>query len=269
MIDETAATETVQKKTPKGAHIPQVPLRDALPIAAALDELGGPSSPPRIAQHMGTSPTSSLFQARLAAAGYFGLIRKEGDRRAVTERGMAAVQDGAEATLARRQAVMGTVFGPLMYKFRGRELSEDVLRVRLQDDLGVPETSAINVTRAMVESARDTGLLANDRFDTAAIEESRPPEADSEGETPRATTVLSRRPAAPPAEKSRQDQSVRPGNGSGGAARPQAPPFPPPAAVSSGIQIRVNLDVNHLSPDEIVELVRRLAMLDLTKSSAS
>jgi len=278
MIEEQ---ELTRKRTPSGARLPQVPLEEAIGIARALADLAGPSTPQRIAQRMGVSPSSSGFKSRLAAAGYFGLLRQEGDRRQLTDRGTQAIGEGAESLTARRQAVVSSSYRAILVLLRGREVDEEVIRARLQDDLGVPEGSSGQIARALIDSSEQAQLIASGRFDTTAIEESRDslPASDDHGRTPpesaRTTSVtshtaakgkqVSTRKGHPPAP----EHAGRRPNG-GGAKHAVVPPFPPTyLPSSSNLIIQLRLDLSNLSVDQVVDLIQKLSRPDSSGTSAS
>jgi len=156
---------------PKGAHLPQVPLDDALPIARALRELAAPSTPQRIAHRINVAPSGGRFRARMASARYYGLIRQHGEKRELTELGERAVGDGHDADQALREAVLATGFRQLFSLLRGREANEELIRARLQDDYGVPVNASAGIAQALIESGQQAGLIAGGRFDTEAIED--------------------------------------------------------------------------------------------------
>lgn len=166
------AEEPVTKKgrASRSSRLPQAPIDKALPIARALQELAGPSTPHRIAQRLGVSPTAGAFRTVLGAAGYYGLIRQEGDRRALTDLGQRAVADGEDGLLARQQAVARTGFRSILTTFRGREANEGVIAARLQDDFAVPAAGSAQIAKALVEACSQVQLIANGRFDAEAIE---------------------------------------------------------------------------------------------------
>lgn len=64
--------------TPKAAKLPGRTLADASQIAVALSELAAPSSKDLIAGHNGETSAGGNFKVKFAAAGYYGLVEKEG-----------------------------------------------------------------------------------------------------------------------------------------------------------------------------------------------
>jgi hypothetical protein len=240
-----------QRRTPFSARLPQASLDEVLPVVQALNELGVPSTPHVIAGQMGTSyATNARFRTRLGAAGYYGFIRKDGEKRALTPRGEALVGDDQKvAQHARREAVMGTTFGPIIHTLRGRPVNDTTVSLRLQSDYGVPEGSAPSVARKLVEAATQAGLISDDRFDAALIEavaSALPPPDDpppvKQQTTPRAGQEKKETPR-PPRVESRKD---------GKEVEQEGRPFVP------GVQVIVKIDASSLTPQQIAELVRAL-----------
>jgi hypothetical protein len=242
--------EQVTRRTPFSVKLPQVALDESLEPVRALADLGAPATPHVIAQHAETSYSSSAFKTKLAAAGYYGLIRKDGDKRALTERGTTILGDGDEATRARREAVMSTSFGPLIHSLRGRAVSETAVALRLQNDYRVPEGSAPSVADALIDAATQAGLIQDGRFDAVAIEEAEsvlPSETAAattgDGATPTRAITSPRQPEAMPARK---------------PATPPAPEVKQRIPFARGVQVVVKIDASSLTPQQIAELVREL-----------
>lgn len=243
-----AEEEQPRKRTPFSARLPQVPAERAVPIVEALAALGAPATPQVIAQQMGTSPSSSGFKTRLAAAGYYGLIEVDGSRRTLTPRGEALAGGDEDRTRqARREAVMGTNFGPVIHSLRGRQISEATIALRLQSDLQVPQASARNVAKALIESARYAELLSDDdRLDAAAIEQAAGvmPQPDESTTRPRQRTVAA--PQAPRPTRAPERKTPVP------EKKEEVLPL------AGGVQVVVKIDAANLTPQEIAELVRAL-----------
>lgn len=249
-----AAEEQQKKRTPFSAKVPQVSLDDALEPVRALAELGAPATPHVIAQHLGTSyATNARFRTRLGAAGYYGLIEKQGDKRALTKRGEAIVGGAnGDAAKARQEAVMSTSFGPVIHSLRGRTVNEGAVSLRLQSDYGVPETSAPTVAQALVSAATQAGLVTNGSFDAAAIEGVA---SVMPTETPAPTTTggngsTTATPKATPKAKattSKPKETPKPE-----VVVEKERPFVP------GVQVVVKVDASNLTPQQIAELVREL-----------
>lgn len=255
-----AQQEQARKRTPFSAKLPQVAFNQAVPIAEALAALGAPATPHVIAQQMGTTYSSSGFKTKLAAAGYYGLLQVDGDRRTLTDRGEALTSgDEARARQARREGVMSTNFGPVIYSLRGRAINEATVALRLQSDLQVPESSARNVAKALIESARNAELLTGeDRLDAAAIEG-----VASVIPKPSVNGTASSQAAARPQQAQRGKQAE---------SKPKPPreeeekkenentrPF------GGGVQVVVKVDASNLTPEQIVELVWKLQQPPTTK----
>jgi hypothetical protein len=248
-----------QKRTPFSARLPQSPINEVVPVVEALAALGTPSSPHVIAQQAGTSyGTDGRFRTRLAAAGYYGFMVKDGSLRKLTPRGEALVGDDAEAAKkARREAVMSTNFGPIIHSLRGRSVSEDTVALRIENDYGVPKTSAPGVANVLVTSATEAGLMTDSRLDAAVIEQlaSLMPSPDEVKQN----SAQQKQPK-PPEQKSatarvgdevkKQTTSARQLGEKDREEQP--PPFVP------GVQVVVNIDASNLTPQQIAELVRAL-----------
>jgi hypothetical protein len=146
---------------------------------------------------------------------------------------------------------MSTNFGPVIYSLRGRPISEATVALRLQNDLQVPEGSARNVAKALIESARNAELLTgdDDRLDAAAIES-----VASVIPTPES------RPA-PGRGTSTQPEGTQQRNG-GAAPKPKRLAKPivkeEPRPLAGGVQVVVKVDASNLTPEQIVELVQKL-----------
>jgi hypothetical protein len=202
---------------PKGAHLPQTPLDEALPIARALNELAAPSTPQRIAHRLSVSPSGGRFRSRMGAARYYGLIRHLGERRELTDLGLRALNEDADGMAARRQAVLNTGFRDLFSLLRGREASEQLIQARLQDDEGVPGPASASIAGALIESGQQTGLIRGGRFDTEAIEEALLASAETDETRPKATR--SGRESQPKTLRAVEPAAPRPGP-SVGSGRP-------------------------------------------------
>jgi hypothetical protein len=245
-----------QTRTPFSVKLPQVSLDAAIEVATALAELGTPSTPHVIAQHLGTAyRTDARFRTKLGATGYFGLIEKQGDRRALTSRGEAIVgEDAAAAEAARREAVMSTNFGPIVHSLRGRAINDGVIKLRLQSDYNVPEKSAPVVARALIESVDQAGLSSNGALDAMVIEqyagllpkeeEATAPRAERRQNGPAAATTPKPKAEEKPAPEKQRVMTKE--------VEAERSPFVP------GVQIVVKIDATQLAPQEIAELVRAL-----------
>jgi len=246
--------EQGKKRTPFSAKLPQVSLDDALEPVRALGDLGAPATPHVIAQHLGTSyATNARFRTRLGAAGYYGLIEKQGDKRALTKRAEAVIGGDDGATKARQEAVMSTSFGPVIHSLRGRPVNESAVSLRLQGDYGVPEGSAPSVAQALVGAATQAELISKGSFDAAAIEAAA---SVMPTETPAPVTPggNGKTTAGAPKSKSTPDRKERPKQQEEHAevVVEKERPFVP------GVQVIVKVDASTLSPQQIAELVREL-----------
>jgi hypothetical protein len=241
------------RRTPARAKVPKVSLEDALEPVKALAELGAPSTPHVIGQHLGKSyATDARLRTRLGAAGYYGLLEKDGEKRVLTKRGAAIAAGGDDAKRARQEAVMSTSFGPLIYSLRSRQVNDSVVAIRLQGDYGVPASSAPSVAQALIDAATEAKLVTNGIFDAAAIEAVKsvlptetppPPASGGNAKTTARTPKIEAKPRVAPKPKDPDPEVVVPEK-----ERPFAP----------GVQVMVKIDATNLTPDQIAELVRAL-----------
>jgi hypothetical protein len=249
-------------RTPRSAKIPQWSIEAVEPIVQALAGLAGPGSNARIAQQLGVSPAGGKFRSKLGTAGYFGFIRKQGEMNHLTPRGEALLGDDEDAALqARREAVMSTSFGSVIRKFVGREPNESTIAARLADDFGSPEASAQEQATILVKAATEAKLVSHGRFDAAAIEgvpEELTPEApEANGAEPKARVAATREPKQqhetpkpkPKAENEKPKPEVI-------AREEKQSPFAP------GVQIVVKVDAAGWTPEQVVELVKKLSSAD-------
>lgn len=241
------------KRTPFSARLPQASLAEVLPVVDALAALGAPSTPHVIAQQMGTSyKTDARFRTRLGAAGYYGFIEKQGDRRVLTPRGVAVTSgDGDAATKARREAVMSSTFGPIMHTLRGRPVDENTVSLRLQSDYSVPKGSAPGIAKVLVASATEADLVADNRFDAAGIE-SLAALMPTQDETQQRDGKVKRTAPEQKEGAPRSGDAKEKARTGGKQTEVQERPFVP------GVQVVVNIDASKLTPREIAELVREL-----------
>lgn len=251
--------EQVQKqtRTPFSVKLPQVSLDAAIEIAAALGELGTASTPHVIAQHMGASySTNARFRTKIGAAGYFGLIEKQGDRRALTPRGEAIIGDDAEAAeRARGEAVMSTNFGPILHSLRGRTINDGVIKLRLQSDYSVPENSAPTVATALIESADQAGLSSNGALDAKVIEQYDdvlPKEEDAPAPQRQRSRQNGQAATTTPKPKPEQKRTREKQRTTTKEVEVERRPFVPE------VRVVVKIDATQLGPQEIAELVRAL-----------
>ncbi len=103
----------------------------------------------------------------------YGFIATDSDKKLIiTERGTVFVgQDEARAKQAEREALMSTGFGVVIKKLSTRAASEDVVAVRLQEDLSIPTTAARDRAKLLVKAATKADLVVNGKFEGGAIED--------------------------------------------------------------------------------------------------
>src|SRR6266508_2899354 len=251
-------------RTPRGAKLPQVPLDDTLPVVRTLSDLAAPSSSQRIAQSLGTTSTSSSCKQRVAAAGYYGFIRRSGDRYEITDRGEAVIgPDGDVELRARREALMSSGFGQVIYILRGREANEDTIAARLQDDSKVPEPAAKQLAKVLITSVTQAKLQSNNRFDVGPIEEMEGVLETAEKPTKAGSMPSPKRVVADdtPREASRRVELRSVDKATPGG---QAPPFRQVTSLvtSSSLQVVLMIDAANLSPEQIVQLFKELRTLE-------
>jgi hypothetical protein len=194
----------------------------------------------------------------LAAAGYYGLITRNGNRYELTNTGLGLISgDAASKNASAQAALMGTNFGRLIQVLSGRNVSEETIAARLQNDLQVPAASAGKLAGVLVAAAEQAGILTDGRFNATEIEA--------------AVAALPTPPAEPlPAHSTAR----RPSAGAAGAAtrastaegkarvketlKDPRPPLGRELSSAPGLTINVQLNVSHLSVDEIVQLMEKL-----------
>jgi hypothetical protein len=244
-----AEHESKAKRIPKGAKLPSSPLGEVEAIARAFSELAAPSSPARIASQIGMT-VSGLFKRRLAAAKYYGIVRKEGQKLAITDRGEAFLKGDADS---KRAAVMGTGFGPIISTFSSKRVNEDAIEARLQDDWSVPEGSAPDLRKVLVESAEDAGLISDGKFDPAAIESVSEDQLEAPEKPPNRAEKSTHKNAGKSVhhEGTSGSGKVEEPVSSKGRSRSSALDAPP-------IQVLVRIDAGSLDPVQLAELIREL-----------
>src|SRR5258708_6326113 len=257
MAEEQEQTPT-RRRTPNRARLPQVSLNDAATIAQALFDLAGPATPPIIAQRLHVSPASSGFNTRLAAAGYYDLITRNGDRYELTSTGLGLISgDAASKKASAQAALMGTNFGRLIQLLSGRSVSEETIGARLQNDLDVPEASAAKLASVLVAAAEQAGILTDSRFNATEIEA-----AIAALPTPPAEAVPAhpnvRRTSAGATRAASRDSSAESKVRVKEAPKDPKSPLGREPSSAPGLTINVQLNVTHLSVDEIVQLMEKL-----------
>lgn len=213
MAEEPPPTKS---KVGRSSRLPQVGIERTLTVARTLHELAGPATPHRIAQRLGVSPSAGAFKTLLGSAGYYGLIRQEGDRRVLTELGERAIEDGDAGMAARREAVAQTGYRNVLTALRGREANEGVIVARLQDDFGLASPAASQIAKALIEAGEQTSLIVGGRFDAASIE-------DAIAQVPAADPGGSGRSAVRQPRLQSRDAAGMTGNGGRSIPAPSAP----------------------------------------------
>jgi leucyl aminopeptidase len=250
-----------QKRTPFSLKVPQASLDHAIPVAAALHDYGAPATPHVIAQKMKTTYSSSWFKTRIAAAGYYGLIRVEGDKRVLTGRGEAICADDEDAALqARREAVMGTSFGPLIHSLRSGKVNESNIALRLQHESGVPEGSAPAVAKALIEAATQAQLASAEYFDAAAIESAAhalPKNASAPAPGPTQSQSPKEQQKQRP-ESQKKDEQTAEDTGAANSDTTRTDQSSVVRPLAPTVRVVININAESLTPQEIADLVRAI-----------
>lgn len=216
-------------------------------LAQALKDYAVPASKAVVADQNGETTASSVFKSKLAAAGYFGLVAKEGDKYKLTERGEAALAGDDQS---KRDAVMATGFGPIIGSLPTRQVSGKVIEGRLKSDYSATDSGAKILSAVLVDSATDAGLIVNDKFDAQAIES-----VDAAAVGPGAPTAKKKSQApAPDGKTATKRQHPPPPK----APKTDPPPPDPSAQVAAPVQVVVQLDASKMEPAKIAELIRIL-----------
>jgi hypothetical protein len=256
MADQDGNEGDEKRKISRSAKLPLHGFESIRPQVQALSDLAAPSTKERIAEQLGVS-AKGRFNGKLAAASYFGFIKRGSDGRLhLTDRGRAFLSEDADAqTQAQREGVMETSFGPIIFLLRSQEPKEKVIAARLQDDVGVPPASAEATAKTMIGICKEAKLIGeNGRFSASAIEDTQSalpaPEPAQASAPPKprlkpATERPSRRPAKEWVAANEERQQPR-SEGKNG-----------PLAVAP-VQVVVNVDASKLSAEGIAELVRAL-----------
>ena len=255
-------SQATRRRTPFGARLPQMPINEAEKIARGLHDLAGDATAPVLAQHLDASPSSSGFKTRLAAAGYYGLVTRSGNRYDLTERGRQVVSGTEEESRrARQQGVMATNFAIVLRQFSGRAVNEEIIGARLHLAFDVPRASTLQLAKALTESARQAGLLNGGRFDARAIEEAGQAVEQYESvEVAKAEDQAGReQPPTTKAETKPARKAEQAGNKGGSAAAQRPFSIASSTASSIGPAIHLHLSLPPLSVEEIVELIRRVS----------
>jgi hypothetical protein len=236
-----------KSKTSSRAKLPAKSLADALEVAKALRDFAASGSKAVIADQMSTTLSSSQFKQKFASAGYYGLIEKDGDKFKLSSRGDAAL-DGDE--VAKRTAVMATGFGPIIASLATRQVAPNIIESRLKNDHGATDSGAKTSAAVLVSSAKDAGLINNDKFDARAIESvdskdiAQSSGSGSESDSTKETSSAQKKTAVVKSPKS-------------GRLDPD-PPSDPATRKQLPIQVVVQVDGSKMDPDKIADLVKLL-----------
>lgn len=242
IIYRMAGGNSTKTKTPRAARLPARTLKEAVALAQALKDYAVPASKAVIAGHNGETMSSSAFKSKFAAAGYYGLLAKEGEKYKLTERGEAVLAGDDQA---KRDAVMATGFGSIIGSLATRPVSPKILEGRLKSDYSVNETSADTLCKVLIESAEDAGLVADGKFDAKAIES-----VDTATVVPQEATA--KKPVVSDGGRARQ-RNTPPSKSSKDPPKPDSP-----TRTVAPVQVVVQLDGSKMEPAKIAELVRLL-----------
>jgi hypothetical protein len=208
----------------------------------------------------------------MAAAQNFGLIRKQGDRYELTTRGEALFSEEMQtASQARREAVMSTNFGRIIYMLRGREASDRTIAARLRDDFQVPGEASERLASILLASAEQATLVTDGRFDVSAIEHHQDvvPSGD-----------LTVRPSAPPrvsghgraseVSKAKAGSTHKPATGDARVGRRKEQSEHQEVSQSEdplGVQVVLQIDAAKLGVDDTLRLLKALRVVETDHSS--
>lgn len=258
MTNDSNTTEKKREYTPRKAKLPSVAPLGTRRIVSALAELAGPASRERLASRLGVQLTGHMASS-LGAALLYGFIEVgEGDKLVTTARGLAFLgEDEAAAKDAEREAVMSTGFGSVIKRLVTRKADAEIVAVRLQEDQGLLQGPATERAKVLVKAAGDAGLVANERFDAAAIEDTiaviGEPTITATAKAPSAAATAAKRNTAPPVE--------RPANTSEAArkeGRTREKPDVPFEPGATSLQVVLQIDASKLGAKEIAAIVREL-----------
>lgn len=247
-------------QTPRKARLPSVDPSGTRRVVSALAELAGPASRQRLASRLGVQLTGHMARS-LASAILYGFIEVgDDDKLVITDRGAAFLGDDEDAAkAAEREAVMSTGFGSVIKRLATHRADASIVAVRFQEDQGLKEGPATERGKVLVKAARDAGLVANDRFDAAAIEDT----IEVVGE-PTAPAAPVSKPAATKAAPTRKQQGDEPktttsatGN-AGKEGRTRKEPEVPFEQSIAPVQVVLNIDASKLSASEIAAIMREL-----------
>jgi predicted nucleotide-binding protein len=147
-------------------NYPALSFREAMQVAETIanEASGHPIDRLLLADAMDSSPSSSVFRAKLSASRAYGLTEgtEKADRVSLTDLGARATADEPSLALAaRRQAGMSPEpFKKFVDEFANRKLpSQSFLEKWLQDSADVPQPHASDAARILLDNARSLGLL--------------------------------------------------------------------------------------------------------------
>ena len=244
-------------ETRRHQQLPCASLDSALAVARVIEEsAAGELSREVVARLLGVKPNTGGFTRRTAAAGYFGLVAGRTSL-SVTALGQRALVDDPGGREARRAAVRGSSFGPLLERLKGRPARRDAIALLIRERLGTPASTADDASRALLASANEVGLIGADgTFDAIAIEgldlaSPPPPDAVAPGAQTRSPAAPA--PATGSAAPEQEPAAVR--------SMPSPTSTSSTAAASSAPLLgRVELELR-LSPQTIEVLSQLLAAL--------
>lgn len=247
----------------RSAKLPQHGFEAIRPVTQALADLVAPSTKERIAEQLGVA-AKGRFSGKLATAGYYGFLeRTEDSRLRVTERGQAFLGGHPEAERqAKREGVMSTNFGPIIYKLRSYQPKQAVITAWMKDDFGVPAASAEKVAETLVSVSEEAELIdENGRFSASAIEDTHAALESSGGlpddpvatPTPKPKAATSTQSTSEPAASRTAKRSNATASAQADRSGGQSGPF-----VQAPVQVVVNVDASRLSAEQITDLVRTL-----------
>jgi hypothetical protein len=165
--------------------------------------------------------------------------------------------DAASKKASAQAALMGTNFGRLIQVLSGRSVSEETIGARLQNDLQVPAASAGKLAGVLVAAAEQAGILTDGRFNATEIEASVAALPAPPAE-PRPAYPTARRPSAGATGAATRASSAESKVRVKEAPKGPKPPLGRELSSAPGLTIHVQLNVSHLSVDEIVQLMEKL-----------
>ncbi|HEY5196235.1 MAG TPA: hypothetical protein VIJ51_04355 [Solirubrobacteraceae bacterium] len=161
-----------KQSIPRSARLPSTTPEGTREVVTAIAEIAGSVSRERLASHLGKALTGGIARA-MGSAKVYGFIATDANKKLIiSERGLAFVGDDPSlAKQAEREGLMVTGFGVVIKKLSTRAASEDVIALRLAEDLNIPEPAARDRARLLVKAATAAELAMNGRFHGGAIED--------------------------------------------------------------------------------------------------